>query len=112
MIKFITFIWLTFFFTTLSYAEDTDYCHKNCDANFKECHAKANETANNQTFSWDGTVLGVEKGKENLNNFKQNIKTELYQKCETEKYNCQHQCSSDTTPRCCSPTQEIKLPKT
>ena len=111
MIKFITCILLSALITTSSFADDTDYCHKNCDANFKECHANANETANRQIFSWDGTVNSFEKGKENLNNAKQKIKTELYQKCETEKYNCQHLCSSDTASHCCSPTHEIKLPK-
>jgi len=105
MIKFIAFILLTAFLTTSSFADDTDYCRKNCDANLKSCHAEANETANRQLFSWDGTVYGMEKGKENQNNFKQKVKTELYQKCETEKYNCQNKCSSDTTPHCCSPTQ-------
>jgi hypothetical protein len=110
MIKLIAFILLAAFLMTSTFADDSDYCHKNCNANFKECHAKANKTANSQTFSWDGTVYGMEKGKEDLKNYKQSIKTELYQKCETEKYNCQHQCSSDTTPHCCSPTQEIKLP--
>ena len=63
MIKFIAFILLTAFLTTSSFADDTDYCRKNCDANLKSCHAEANETANRQLFSWDGTVYGMERVK-------------------------------------------------
>jgi hypothetical protein len=76
----------------------------------KECHANADESAKRQMFSWDGTVYDLEKGKEKLNNFKQGVRTEQYQKCETEKHNCQNQCSSNTTPHCCGPTQKIKVP--
>jgi hypothetical protein len=88
-------------------ADEANYCHQNCDADMKECRDKANTLARRQTSSLPQSA----HEKDELHDLYGKIKSELNQKCETEKNNCQQHCLKNTATQCCNQNQEIKLPK-